>query len=222
MKTDNFVAMLAADGAQIEPGFAQSLRIFMPALVLAVFCVFFATIGARPNLFTVKILVIVCMKAAVAAALTFSAWLILRDVARIERALPAGPSGDRQAGAKRAWLLLAPGLFLLFLFVEFVVAGPQGWQSRMLGENGLRCLSFVSLLAAIPFAGFLFALTRGTSASPSLTGALAGLASAGIGAGVYSLSCTEDSALFFGLWYGLASLGMALLGAACGRRLLRW
>ncbi|MBD3765305.1 MAG: DUF1109 family protein, partial [Rhodobacterales bacterium] len=44
---------------------------------------------------------------------------------------------------------------------------------------------------------------------------------AGVAAG-YALHCTEDSPLFFVLWYGLGILVPTLAGAWLGRRLLAW
>ncbi len=39
---------------------------------------------------------------------------------------------------------------------------------------------------------------------------------------VYSIHCTEDSPLFYAVWYMLAILGASALGALLGSRLLRW
>ena len=58
--------------------------------------------------------------------------------------------------------------------------------------------------------------------APSSTARLAGLVAGGAAAGVYSLHCTEDSPLFYGVWYVLAILAVAAVGALAGARVLRW
>ena len=42
------------------------------------------------------------------------------------------------------------------------------------------------------------------------------------GAALYAIHCTEDSPLFYAVWYGLAILVATAIGAALGRFLLRW
>jgi hypothetical protein len=53
-------------------------------------------------------------------------------------------------------------------------------------------------------------------------GAAAGLAAGGLSALVYSISCDESTMPFIFVWYGFAILAMTLLGAALGRRVMRW
>jgi hypothetical protein len=65
-------------------------------------------------------------------------------------------------------------------------------------------------------------LRRAAPVRPGVTGALLGLAvGAGVAAG-YALYCTEDSPLFFMLWYSLAIGIVAGCGAILGLRFLRW
>ena len=39
---------------------------------------------------------------------------------------------------------------------------------------------------------------------------------------IYAFHCFDDSPLFVLTWYSLAAIPVVLLGAALGRRLLRW
>ena len=71
-------------------------------------------------------------------------------------------------------------------------------------------------------AGTLWALRRGASTRPALAGAVAGLLSGGAAAAIYAVHCTEDSPLFYAVWYSLAILAVTGLGAALGSRVLRW
>jgi hypothetical protein len=43
-----------------------------------------------------------------------------------------------------------------------------------------------------------------------------------VGATVYCLHCPEMAAPFVSVWYLLGMLIPAVVGAACGRRVLRW
>ena len=67
----------------------------------------------------------------------------------------------------------------------------------MMGQSNGQCLVFISLMSLPLLAGTLWALRRGASTRPALSGALAGLLSGGAAAVVYSLHCTEDSPLFY-------------------------
>ena len=76
---------------------------------------------------------------------------------------------------------------------------------------------------SLPFlAATLWALRRGASTRPGLSGALAGLLSGAAAATVYAVHCTEDSPLFWSFWYVLAILFATALGALLGARVLRW
>ena len=100
----------------------------------------------------------------------------------------------------------------------------------MMGETSRFCFVWVTLMALPPLAGALWALRGGASTRPTLSGALAGLLAGGAGAALYAIHCTEDSPLFYAVWYGLAILARdgdrggprpspaALVGRACLRR----
>ena len=78
------------------------------------------------------------------------------------------------------------------------------------------------LYALIPFA-ILFALARrGAPVDSRLTGACAGLASAGLATVAYSLHCPDDAVPFLATWYTIAIAAIAGLGALVFPRLLRW
>lgn len=121
------------------------------------------------------------------------------------------------------WPLALPGAVggLLVLY-RLTTMGQAPVGAEVLGQSALACLGSISLLSALPLATGLWLMRRGAPTRPRLSGALIGLAAgAGVTAG-YALHCTEDSPLFFVLWYGLAmSLPMAI-GAALGPRVLRW
>ena len=55
-----------------------------------------------------------------------------------------------------------------------------------------------------------------------MTGACAGLASAGLATLAYSLHCPDDAAPFLATWYTIAIAAVAAIGAMACPRLLRW
>ena len=92
----------------------------------------------------------------------------------------------------------------------------------MMGETSRFCFVWATLMALPPLAGALWALRGGASTRPTLSGALAGLLAGGTGAALYAIHCTEDSPLFYAVWYVLAILVATAIGAVLGRFLLRW
>ncbi len=96
------------------------------------------------------------------------------------------------------------------------------WMPAMMGQSNGQCVGFITLMALPLLAVALWALRDGASTRPAVSGALAGLLAGGAAAVVYSLHCTEDSPLFYAVWYGLAVLIATGVGAALGSRVLRW
>ena len=71
-------------------------------------------------------------------------------------------------------------------------------------------------------AAALIGLRHGAPARPAVSGALAGLLSAGLAATLYASHCTDDSPLFVITWYTLATTLVAAVGALAGLKLLRF
>ena len=211
MKTEDLIKVLAAD-TRVAPPVG---RVFVPALLaggLAAGAVLIAVYGLRPDL---------------GRALGDGQVLVkhlfgpLLGVAAAGAALRAVRPGAGIDGW--AWALLAAPVLVIAAFLADLVALPAAaWPAVLTGHSILFCLTGVGLLSLPFFAASLAALRRGAPTDPRLAGALAGLASGGFGAAVYALHCVEDSALFYGVWYSVAILGVAGLGALLGPRLMRW
>ena len=92
----------------------------------------------------------------------------------------------------------------------------------LMGQSNRQCLVSIGLMSVPLLAATLWALRRGASTRPALSGALAGLLSGATAAAVYAVHCTEDSPLFYAVWYVLAILVATAIGAVLGRSLLRW
>lgn len=105
---------------------------------------------------------------------------------------------------------------------ELVALPRTEWLTAFLGQTLWQCLLLVSLMALPLLGGILWALRGGASTRLALSGAFAGLLAGGTAAALYAIHCTEDSPLFYCVWYMLAILGVTGFGALLGPRLLRW
>ncbi|MGL6211208.1 MAG: NrsF family protein, partial [Paracoccaceae bacterium] len=104
----------------------------------------------------------------------------------------------------------------------YVTTPAEAREMATVGTTMVTCLVTIPLLSVLPVAAVLFALRHGATTAPALAGSVAGLAGAGMAAAIYALYCTEDSPLFYVTWYALAILGVTLVSAAIGVRMLRW
>jgi hypothetical protein len=86
----------------------------------------------------------------------------------------------------------------------------------------LRCLTTIFVLSLPATAALMAAMRSGAPRRPTLAGAAAGLGGGAIGAAVFALYCTNDSALFVAVWYVLGMLISGAIGAAVGASKLAW
>ena len=143
---------------------------------------------------------------------------VLLSLVAIRLALRSSVPGGRVA----LWPLTLPVALAGLLLVHRLVVADGSLLAEAIGQTALACLVSITLLALLPLAAGIFFLRRTAPTQPVLTGALLGLAAgAGVAAG-YALHCTEDSPLFFVLWYGLGIGAVGGIGAALGHRFLRW
>ncbi|MBV5265605.1 NrsF family protein [Pinisolibacter aquiterrae] len=212
MKTEDLIAALAADGATVEtpPARRAGTALLVGALIAAV--VFAVLIGPRPD-----------WRAAIETVrfpFKFVPFVLLAiggigGLIRLSRP-------DGRLGVFAAILALAAGLLLGSVVVELAVVPADRWARLAIGHNAPHCLTLTPFLAIAPLAAALLAARHGATTRPALTGAVAGLAAAGVGATLYAMNCTDDSPLFVALWYPLAVAIVAGAGALFGRRLLVW
>jgi hypothetical protein len=85
-----------------------------------------------------------------------------------------------------------------------------------------RFIHHIGVLAGEIPSALILALRQGAPEHPALAGATAGLFAGAIGAACYATHCPDDSPLFVAAWYTLAIGFVAAIGAAAGKRLLRW
>ena len=212
MKTDNFIAALAADAhdEKITPARAFLIALFSGALVAGI--AFMATLGPRPDFMLAIQTLRFDFKFVVTLVLAVSALLVARDMARPEV----------RRSRMRPLLLAAPVLLILAVAIELMVVPPDLWMPRLIGHNMRFCTTMIPLFALGPLVLLLWAFRRGAPDNPARAGAVAGLIAGGIGAAFYAAHCFDDSPLFVATWYTLAIGAVTGLGALLGSRFLRW
>ena len=212
MKTEDLIRVLVIDSLRpIAPLEGSLLRGALSGATLAVI-LFLVMLHARADLSQALGSPAFLYKLIVAASLAVTAGSLLSAMAR---PLPI-------CGHRRGWLMVAPALLATGVVVELFTQPSGLWLSRLLGHNAAHCLSLIPLLAAGPVVCLFLALRRGAPARPASAGAIVGLASGGVGAMLYGLTCPDDSPLFVATWYTLAIASVTGASAYAGRRLLRW
>jgi hypothetical protein len=211
MKTDELIQAMAADRERPWP-----LALVLPAAVLlaalAVAAVFLPLLGARPDLGAALTRLPVVVKQAFPPLLALAAGGAALRLAR------PGLSLGRWALA----LAAVPAVLLFSVLAELLVLPRAAWMPALMGQTNRQCLLLIGLMSLPLLAAVLWALRGGASTRPGWSGALAGLLSGSAATTVYAVHCTEDSPLFWAVWYVLAILGATALGALLGARLLRW
>ncbi|MDE2577542.1 MAG: DUF1109 domain-containing protein [Hyphomicrobiales bacterium] len=211
MKTDDFIKALAGDEAVERGVIERSTLLGLAGAAVVAGLTFYATLGLRAGLTTHAVAVSTAIKICVTAPLAF-----FGVVAALRLARPGAPHG------LALFLLFTPlAVLLLLLGIDFGLHGLADWRARLFGRTSSVCSALIVALSVLPFAALIHGLKNGASENPRLSGFVAGLAAAGVGATIYALHCPEDSALFMAAWYGAAALAMGVAGALAGR-LLRW
>ena len=211
METDRLIRTLAADNAyRARPvGFVLALAL----LVAAPFSVamFFAELGIRPDAMTAMRNPFFDLKFLVTLALAISAMAVSLHLSRPESSVQGW-----------AWLLLIPaGLLVAGLASELMMPQRLPVITRLIGSNSRICMTAIPLMSLPLLAAALIGLRHGAPSRPALTGAVAGLLSAGLAATLYASHCTDDSPLFVVTWYTIATALVTAIGALAGSRVLR-
>jgi hypothetical protein len=212
MKTEQLVASLVADRAGSTRPLGRSVGWAVLAGALVSLVIFAVEFGPRVDL------------AAAFATWRFDFKLLLVLAALMAASAACLAMARPVVVARWRWSVL-PVLFLAvaLLGVELVAVPAGTWQARLVGSNAIDCLTAIPLFALAPLAALLLTMRRAAApASPALAGAACGALAAAAAAVIYAFHCFDDSPLFVLTWYTLAAIPVILLGAAVGRRLLRW
>jgi hypothetical protein len=211
METDRLIRTLAADNAyRARPvGFVLALAL----LAAAPFSVamFFAELGVRPDAMVAMRNPFFDLKFLVTLALAISALAVSLHLSRPE----ASAHGW-------AWLLLIPaGLLVAGLASEMMMPQQLPVMTRLIGSNSRICMTAIPLMSLPLLGAALIGLRHGAPSRPAVTGAVAGLLSAGLAATLYASHCTDDSPLFVATWYTISTALVSAIGALVGSRVLR-
>jgi len=212
MNTDRFIRTLAADNAYRPRPVSFALMLALLAAAPVTLLMFFAGLGIRPDVMTAMHNPFFCLKFAVTLALAIAAIAVSLHLSRPEASLGGF-----------AWLLLVPAGFL-FAGISGEMMLPQRLPmvTRLVGHNSRICMTAIPLMSLPILTGALIGLRHGAPARPALTGAFAGMLSAGLAATLYASHCTDDSPLFVVTWYTIAIALVTAIGALAGSKLLRF
>ena len=211
MNTEQLIQAMAADTQRTRP-----LEAVLPAALVATALlfggIFLLLMGVRPDLGAALRHFVVVLKTLLPLALAVGA---LGTVLHLSR------PGDRP-GPWRYLLVCVPAAILLAMLAAGTGLAPAAIGAEVFKAGIASCVTVIPLISLPVAAASLWLLRRGASIRPRLTGAMAGLMSAGAGATMYSFYCTDDNPLFYGTWYTVAILVVTLACAHAGGRLLRW
>jgi hypothetical protein len=212
METDQLIRTLAADSSRPARPVSLVLALALLAAMPVSLAMLFAGLGVRPDVMRAMHNPFFDLKFAVTLALAISAVGVALHLSRPEASLRGW-----------AWLLLIPaGLLVGGIASEMMLPQNLPMMTRLIGSNSRVCLTAVPLMSMPLLAAALIGLRHGAPTRPAVSGAIAGLLSAGLAATLYASHCTDDSPLFVATWYTIATALVAAIGAAIGARVLRF
>lgn len=211
MRTEQLITVMAADERRDRP-VPVALPLALAAAATAAAALFYGTMGIRPDLSEALAQVRVLAK---------QGFPIVLAVASFGAVLRLARPGEVLGGWSLA-LLVAPVIVLVAFVITAASLPMSAWPAEIIGHSIAVCLTCIPLIGAPILAASLWALRRGASTRPVLSGAMAGLMSGAVSASVYAFYCTDDSPMFWGLWYLMGIGILTALGAWFGRRWLIW
>jgi hypothetical protein len=212
METDQLIRTLAADNAHRARPVGVVLALSLLSAAPVSVAMFFATLGVRPDVMTAMHNPFFDLKFVVTLAMAISAIAVSLHLSRPEVSLRGW-----------GWLLLIPfGFLIAGISGEMMMPQRLPMMTRLIGTNSQACMMAIPLLSLPLLAAALIGLRHGAPARPAVTGAVAGLLSAGLAATLYASHCTDDSPLFVVTWYSIATAFVAAVGALAGSRVLRF
>jgi len=213
MQTNDLISLMSASNRPVDTGWLRRATWLCALAALAVTAgLLLLTLGARPDLARAWMTLPVIAKAALGAGVATIALVLFQS------SLRPGLKPLRRLPLVALPLLVAAGWALLTL----AQAPAEQWNALIFGRYWRACLIAVPLYALLPLVVLLLLARRGAPVDGVLTGACAGLASAGLATVAYSLHCPDDTAPFLATWYTIATVIVAGLGALVLPRFLRW
>jgi len=213
MQTDELIAVMTAGNSPVDTGWLRRATWLgaLAALGLTALLVLIV-LGPRPDLAGAWFTPPVIAKALLGASLAGSALVLF------QRSLRPG----LKPGRKLPLVALPLALVAAWALATLAQAPSEQWSALIFGRYWRACLVAVPLYALVPLIVLYGLAHRGAPVDGRLTGACAGLASAGLATLAYSLHCPDDTAPFLATWYTIAIAAVTGLGALVFPRLLRW
>jgi hypothetical protein len=212
MDTEQLIRSLAADNSHRARPVGYVLMLSLLAAAPVSLVMFFGELGFRPDIMTAMHNPFFDLKFAVTLALAISGIAVALHLSRPEASL-------RGFG----WFLLIPaGILAACISGEMMMPQRAPMMTRLVGSNSKICMTAIPALSLPLLIAALMGLRHGAPARPTLSGAIAGLLSAGLAATLYASHCTDDSPLFVATWYTIATACVAALGALIGSRMLKY
>jgi hypothetical protein len=212
MDTEQLIRSLAADNSHRARPVGYVLMLALLAAAPVSLVIFFAELGFRPDIMTAMHNPFFDLKFAVTLALAISGIAVALHLSRPEASL-------RGFG----WFLLIPaGILAACISGEMMMPQRVPMMTRLVGSNSKICMTAIPALSVPLLIAALIGLRHGAPSRPALSGAIAGLLSAGFAATLYASHCTDDSPLFVATWYTIAVACVAALGALIGSRVLKY
>ena len=213
MKTDDLVALLAADAQPVPPR-AASHRLgwaLVAALPLSL-AFMLAEYGLRPGLLASLAQPMPLIKLLVPAAIAAAGFVALERLGR-----PGVPARGAWAG-----MVLPVLLFWVLGIAAWAGAAPEARPELLWGRTWRSCAFSISAMALPVFVAAFLVLRSLAPTRPVQAGAAAGAFAGGAGAAVYALHCPEFGGPFLAVWYVIGMAIPVVAGALLGPRLLRW
>lgn len=213
MQTDELIAMMTAGHRPVDTGWLRRATWLcaLAALALTVLLVLIV-LGPRPDLAGAWSTSPVIAKALLGASVAGIALVLF------QRSLRPG----LKPGPKLPLVVLPVALVAAWALATLAQAPAEQWSALIFGRYWRACLIAVPLYALGPLVVLYGLARRGAPVDGRLTGACAGLASAGLATLAYSLHCPDDTAPFLATWYTIAIAAVTGTGALTFPRLLRW
>lgn len=213
MQTDQLISLMVASQRPVDTARLSRATWLAALCALAVTVgLVLITLGPRHDLGRAWLSVPVLAKMLLGAGVAAIALPLF------QRSLRPGREPARQLPWVLAPILLVVGWAALTL----AQTPAEQWTTLIFGHYWRACLVAVPLYAMVPFLVLLVLARRGAAVDGPLTGACAGLASAGLAIVAYSLHCPDDTAPFLATWYMIGIALVTSAGALVFPRFLRW
>lgn len=213
MRTDELISVMTADHRRVDAAWLHRATAIAGVVALAITVLLvLVTLGPRRDLASAGMTLPVIAKLLLGASLTLIALVVF------QRSLRPGLQPGRTLWLAALPIAAVGGWALLTL----AQAPPESWSGLTFGRNWRTCLIAVPLYALVPCLLLLGLARYGAPIDLRLTGACAGIASAGLAIVGYGLHCPDDAAPFLATWYAIAVAIVTALSTIAAPRLLRW